>query len=74
MFIGNIRAWKVNGDKLELMEALAAPNNSPVTCLANSGPDIVFGGCADGGVIAWNVLKNDSDIMKQDGADVLLFI
>mmetsp|Transcript_40410 Transcript_40410/g.39975 ORF Transcript_40410/g.39975 Transcript_40410/m.39975 type:complete len:105 (+) Transcript_40410:644-958(+) len=50
------------------MHTLDTPNNSPITCLENSGPNFVFAGCQDGGIVAWNVLKNDSDIMKQDGA------
>lgn len=52
------------------MHTLDVPSGSPVTCLCNAGQDMVFAGCQDGGVVAWNVLKDDNDTMKPDGATV----
>lgn len=68
--LDKIKAWKIDGDQLVMMGELVCPNNSAVTCLGNNGADIVFGGCQDGGVIAWNVMEDCNDVMKTDGSKV----
>jgi hypothetical protein len=56
------------------MKTFDSPNNSPVNCLVGANGSLVFGGCADGGVIAWNILEDKSDLMQPEGATVSPFL
>lgn len=66
-FLGKIKAWTIDGGSLKLLHSLDSPNNSPVTSVASANGELVFGGCQDGSIIAWNVLQNSSDCMQPEG-------
>lgn len=67
-----LKAWKIDNGTLTLLHCLDSPNGSPVNSLSNSGGEMVFGGCEDGSIIAWNVLANDSDCMQPTGMNKIV--
>lgn len=68
--LGKIKAWRIEGGTLELLHTLESPSNSPVISLDSANNQLVFGGCQDGSIIAWNVLQNSSDHMQPENKSV----
>lgn len=73
VIIGKVKAWRVDGGTLTLLHALDSPKGSPVNCLTCANSELVFGGCQDGGIIAWNIMQNSSDVMEPAGMNVSLY-
>lgn len=53
-----------------MLHALDSPSGSPINCISSYDNKLVFGGCQDGSIIAWDVLANKSDSMKPPNMNV----
>ena len=60
---GRITAVKINGESFEMVDSKQATTPSPVTTLAVMGM-MVFGGCKDGQLLAWDLASGNFDSMS----------
>jgi len=68
--IGKIKAWKIEHETLTMIGSLDSQTNSVVNCLTSANSEIVFGGCADGSILAWNIFHDKSDCMQPENRTV----
>jgi len=65
-----MKAWKIEEGSFKCLSTLSRPEKSAMTWLASAGVEMVFAGCHDGGIVAWNPLEDKDDILKTEGAAV----